>query len=317
MVGMGLPSAGPVVSGSGLRKAYGSVVALDGVDVAVNAGTIHGLVGPNGAGKTTLLGMLFGLIPPDAGDLTVLGGRPGEVGGIAGFVEEPRFYTYLDALANLRGLALLDGHVDEPFINDVLDQVGLSDAKTQKVKGFSLGMRQRLGLAAALLRRPQLLIVDEPGNGIDPAGLRELRALFRRLVGEGVTVLLSSHDMRTVEDVCDELTVLSAGRVAFAGTMEAMRAAAPDPLYRVSTADDAGALTRAHLLSLDAREDEDGLLVRADVARMDEWVLDLGARRLPIRSLTLAGAPLESFFFALTEGGPQAAAASDTAARST
>ena len=295
------------IAASGLRKSYGAVVAVAGVDLHVEAGTIHGLLGPNGAGKTTVLAMLLGLVPPDGGHLEVLGrrsgGRPGDLAGVGGFVEAPRFYPYLDARANLLGLSALDGHADAALVDRLLVEVGLGGGDGQKVRGFSLGMRQRLGLAAALLRRPSLLIVDEPANGLDPAGMRDLRALLRRLAAGGMTVLLSSHDMPTVEDLCDRVTVMRGGRVAFDGTMDAMRAQAPDPAFRVRTSDDEAALVSAGRLGLRAaRHDDGGLSVHGAQHDIDTWVLELGRAGTAVRSMVLAVTPLESLFFMLTEG---------------
>ncbi len=156
--------------------------ALDGLDLTVESGRIHGLVGPNGAGKTTLLRVLFGLIRIDAGSVRILGRESaaqgeGIVAGVAGFVEEPRFYPYLTARKNLELLARLDGGVAAPRIDEVLEVVRLSERGGDKVGGFSSGMRQRLGFAAALLRPPRLLLLDEPTAGLDPAGAREMRDL--------------------------------------------------------------------------------------------------------------------------------------------
>lgn len=301
-----------VIEATGLVKAFGPTVAVDGIDLHVEECRIHGLLGPNGAGKTTVLAILFGLVVPDAGALHLFGrdavGR-GALDGVAGFVEMPRFYPYLDARANLAGLAALDGQrrraVDDPrpdAVDAALEAVDLADCGGKKVGGFSLGMRQRLGLAAALLRQPRLLIVDEPANGLDPAGMRDLRRLLRRLAEGGMTVLLSSHDMPQVEDLCDEVTVLRDGRVVFDGTVEAMRQQAPDPAYRISTSDDdvalgvaAGSRVRA------SRHDDGGLAIHGAQVDIDDFVVQLGRGGVAVRSLQLHATGLESLFFALTE----------------
>jgi ABC-2 type transport system ATP-binding protein len=180
---------------SGLQKSFGDVRAIDGLDLRVEVGRVHGLVGPNGAGKTTLLRIVFGLVAPDAGTVTVLGTDVAEVGegstdGIGGFVEEPRFYPYLTARRNLELMADLDGGGDAR-IDDILMTVRLDDRADRKVGGFSSGMRQRLGLAASLLRSPRLLLLDEPTVGLDPSGARDMLAIVQTLAADGVTVVVS------------------------------------------------------------------------------------------------------------------------------
>src|SRR6478735_7212265 len=168
---------GLAVRARGLRKAFGDVVALDGVDLDVADGEVHGLVRPNGAGKTTLLGLLLGLAEADGGDLQILGSPVRRTlalpDGVAGFVDGPGLYPSLTARQNLAALARLRGDGFDA-IGDALEQVGLIDVADDRVRGFSLGMRQRLGLAAALLTKPRLLVLDEPANGLDPAGTRHV-----------------------------------------------------------------------------------------------------------------------------------------------
>jgi len=178
----------------------------------------------------------------------------------------------------------------------------ISSRGRQRVKGYSLGMRQRLGLAAAMLRRPRLLILDEPTNGMDPAGIRDLRSALRRVARDGVTVILSSHDMAQVEEICDAVTVLHRGKVAYAGRLDVMRADAPDPVWRLRTSDDAAALDAARSLTgvKAARHDDGGLVVHAVQDRMDAYVLHLGREEIAVRGLDLDVTPLESLFFQLT-----------------
>src|SRR6195952_4837244 len=220
----------------GLTNTFGDVRAVDDVSVRVSAGEVYGVLGPNGAGKTTFLRMLFGLIRPDAGTSRVFGKTWDQAGvgvldGVAGFIESPRFYPYLTGRANLEGLALLDGGVPPGLLEEVLEIVDLTDRADRKVGGYSYGMRQRLGVAASPLREPTLLGLDDPANGLDPAGIRDMRALVKRLAGSGLTVLLSSHDMGEVEEICDNVTVLNRGSVAFHGTIAELRMMAPDPGY--------------------------------------------------------------------------------------
>lgn len=296
-----------VLEMSAVGKAFADRRVLDRVDLTVGAGRIHGLVGPNGAGKTTLLSVLFGLVPADSGAMRLFGRSREQAGaawldGVGGFIETPRFYPYLTGRRNLATLAALDGGDAAGLVDDVLGLVGLRGAADVKVKGYSLGMRQRLGLAAALLRRPRLLVLDEPTNGMDPAGTRDLRAALRQLAADGLSVLLSSHDMGQVEQICDDVTVLHRGRVAFAGTLERMRLQAPEPAWRVTTsADGAAGDAAAATVDVKVTASDDGLVVRADQAALDRWVIDLGRRGIAVRALALDVTPLESMFFHLTE----------------
>jgi ABC-2 type transport system ATP-binding protein len=317
--------SGPVVEARGVTKWFGETTALDAVDFAVSPGMVHGLLGPNGAGKTTLLAALFGLVLPDEGTLRLFGRTRAEAGpawldGVGGFVETPRFYPYLSGRRNLAVLAALDGGDAASLLDEALERAGLAGAGRQKVRGYSLGMRQRLGLAAAMLRRPRLLILDEPTNGMDPAGIRDLRAALRGVAQDGVTVILSSHDMAQVEEICDAVTVLHHGTVAFAGRLDVMRADAPDPVWRLRTSDDAAATATARNLTgvKSSGHDDGGLVVYAAQDRLDEYVLRLGRDGIAVRGLELDVTPLESLFFQLTgETGPDGPAAAAKTAKET
>ena len=291
-----------------LVKQFGETRAVDGVDVDVERGQVLGLVGPNGAGKTTLLRMLLGLARPDAGTIALLGRRldtndPRLPDGVAGFVEEPRFYPYLSVRANLELLVRLDGGGARP-IDGALERAGLARIARQKAGGLSTGTRQRLGIAAALIREPLLIVLDEPASGLDPAGARELRALVRELARDGVAVLLSSHDMAEVEDLCDAVTILRRGRVVWDGPLERLRAEAPAPVMRLETSDDARALSLARKLPrvrIEPAPDR-GLTVSAGGADLDRLVLHLAVAGIAVRRLEVEQTPLESMFFTLTEG---------------
>src|SRR4051794_34470888 len=220
-----------------ITKSFGDVIALDAIDLDVAQGQIHGLVGPNGAGKTTLLGLLLGLAVPDNGCLEILGKPIGRAldapAGVAGFVDGPGLYPSLTARQNLAALARLRGRPVQ--IDDVLDEVGLTDVADDRVHGFSLGMRQRLGLAAALMLQPRLLVLDEPSNGLDPAGKRHVHRVLRRLAADGVGVILSSHHMEDVEALCSEVTILSTGRVVFSGPLAKLATENRELDYRLVT----------------------------------------------------------------------------------
>ena len=290
----------------GLQKAFGDVRAIDGLDLQVDTGEVHGLVGPNGAGKTTLLRIVFGLVAADAGDVSVLGralddAGEGSADGVGGFVEEPRFYPYLTARRNLELMADLDGGGGER-IEDVLSTVRLEDRADRKLGGFSSGMRQRLGLAASLLRRPRLLLLDEPTVGLDPTGARGMLTIVKTLASEGVTVLVSSHNMSELEGVCDGVTVMRDGRSVWHGSMERLRAESPAPAHRLETSDDARATELAQgERRLEIVADPGGwLIVSADREVLDAYVVALGKAGIAVRRLDLLMTALESMFFSLT-----------------
>jgi ABC-2 type transport system ATP-binding protein len=294
-----------------ITKRYGRLTAVDRVSITVRAGEVYGVLGPNGAGKTTFLRMLFGLIRPDAGTLEVFGRRWDRDGnatlnGVAGFIESPKFYPYLTGRANLELLAGLDGASAKRRIGEVLDIVDLTGRERDKVGGYSFGMRQRLGVAAALLRDPRLLVLDEPANGLDPAGIRDMRGLVKRLAASGITVLLSSHDMAEVEEICDNVTIMRTGTVVYHGTITTLREQAPPPAHRLTTSDDRTAFSLAsdrNGLAVSKRND-DALAVCGNQREVDAYVCALAAHGIAVRSLTLEETPLETLFFMLTETSP-------------
>jgi ABC-2 type transport system ATP-binding protein len=303
----------PAVRAEGLTKRYGPLTAVDGIDISVAEGEVYGVLGPNGAGKTTFLRMLFGLIRPDAGTLEVFGRswqRHGTAAldGVAGFIESPKFYPYLTGGKNLQLLAGLDGGAAAGRIDEVLHTVDLTGREKDKVGGYSFGMRQRLGVAASLLRDPRLLVLDEPANGLDPAGIRDMRALVQRLASSGLTVLLSSHDMDEVEEICDNVTIMKTGSVVYHGTIAELRRQAPPQAHLLRTSDDAAALAlaggRPGLAVVPA---ERQLAVRGTQDAVDGYVSAVVHAGLAVRSLSLGEAPLEALFFMLTESSPAGA----------
>ncbi|MET8615409.1 ABC transporter ATP-binding protein [Streptomyces misionensis] len=301
------------VRARGIAKYFGEVVALDGVDLEVAQGRIHGLVGPNGAGKTTLLGLLLGLAVADSGELEILGVPVGRtvaaVDGVAGFVDGPGLYPSLTARQNLAALAALRGSGGRPAgIEEALAEVGLGEVADDRVRGFSLGMRQRLGLAAALLTRPRLLVLDEPANGLDPAGKRDVHGVLDRLAADGTAVVLSSHRMDDVEALCSEVTILATGRIVFSGPPAKLAAESRELDYRLVTSDPAAARRLAagtdgvRLVEGGAARYGDAVVVvRAAVPALDELVANVVRSGVAVRELAPLVSPLESAFLALTE----------------
>ena len=303
------------VRARGIHKAFGEVLALDGVDLDVAEGHVHGLVGPNGAGKTTLLGVLLGLARADAGELEILGSPVRRTlalpDGVAGFVDGPGLYPSLTARQNLAALARLRGDGSDG-IGDALEQVGLADVANDRVRGFSLGMRQRLGLAAALLTNPRLLVLDEPANGLDPAGTRHVHRVLTGLAAHGTSVVLSSHRMDDLAALCSAVTLLATGRVVFSGPVSKLAADTDELDYRLRTSDPAAARRVAaetpelRVLPDDdvlRRHDAEALLVRAAVPALDDLVARLVAAGVGVRELAPVVAPLEAAFLALTAAG--------------
>jgi ABC-2 type transport system ATP-binding protein len=210
----------PVLTVSGLTKRYGDRVAVDHLDLQIPRGVVAGFIGPNGAGKTTTMAMLVGLARPSAGDGTVLGESIHDparaLRRVGALLEGPAMWPSLTARQNLVVLARLGGQ-DEQRIAPVLDLVGLADRADDKFGRFSLGMKQRLGIAAALLGDPELLILDEPTNGLDPAGISDMRELLVRIAGDDRTVLVSSHLLNELEQICDWLVIIDGGRLLYSG----------------------------------------------------------------------------------------------------
>src|SRR5436305_9365698 len=236
----------PPVEARGLFKRYGDIVAVDHVDLNVDTGDVYGYLGPNGAGKTTSLRMLLGLIRPNEGAAQLFGRDPLREGaraldGVAGFVEAPQFYPYLSGRKNLELLAAYDGHGAKVRIGSALDTVELAARAKDRVGGYSHGMRQRLGIAAALLREPRLLLLDEPTTGLDPPGMRDMRTLISRLADGGMTVVLSSHQLAEVEELCNRVGIVRSGRMVYEGAIADLKRSTGGG-YRLRTTDDDRAL---------------------------------------------------------------------------
>ena len=277
------------------------------MDLTVHAGDVYGYLGPNGAGKTTCLRMMLGLIRPTAGTVRLFGRDPQEtvqaLDDVAGFVEAPTFYPYLSGRRNLELLAAFDGGDASDRIDMALETVELTDRARDKIGGYSHGMRQRIGIAAALLRDPKLLLLDEPGTGLDPAGMRDMRLLIRRLADEGMTVLLSSHLLAEVEELCNRVAIVRTGKIVYEGAIADLKRGA-GATYRLSSTDDkrAMAVCRAQPGISDIRVVHGKIAFTADepaVAELSQALIEAGAL---IKSLAPETVTLEDLFFSLTEG---------------
>jgi len=280
------------------------------IDLTVEAGDVYGYLGPNGAGKTTSLRMLLGLIRPSAGSARLFGRDPLLEGaraldGVAGFVEGPRFYPYLSGRKNLELLADYDGRNARSRIEEMLELVELRDRAKHRVGGYSHGMRQRLGIAASLIRDPRLLLLDEPATGLDPAGMRDMRDLVRRLASEGITVLLSSHLLVEVEELCNRVAIIRKGRILYEGTLAGLLASASES-YRLRALEP----ERARLVCLaqngvdEVVLDGNEVVFRAGDEAVAELSVALGQARVAFTALTPQSTSLEELFLGMTEAEP-------------
>lgn len=299
-----------VVEIVGLRKRFrslrGTRVALDGLDMEVRGGGVHGFLGPNGSGKTTTIRALLGLVSVDAGTIRLFGQPvpkhlPAVAGRVGAIVESPQFFPNFSGRRNLKLLAATAG-VDKRSVATVLERVGLAQRAKDRYETYSLGMKQRLAVAAALLREPSLLILDEPMNGLDPAGMREIRTLMRDVADNGTTVLLSSHILAEVEQVCDSVTILSRGRHIASGAVKDVLAS--DSVGEVAVrVDDLGVAQRILTNADLAVRQQDGRLVVAGASEPAMITRLLADEGHYVSELTPTTADLESVFLQLTSNG--------------
>jgi ABC-2 type transport system ATP-binding protein len=291
-----------------LTKKFGDRAAVNGVDLTVAAGVAFGFLGPNGAGKTTMIRTLLGLTQPTSGDVALLGlpqpeKRAEALARVGAIVEEPRFHPHLTGRENLKIVAAARDRAAEARIPSALERVGLAQRANDRVKTYSLGMRQRLGIARCLLADPALLILDEPMNGLDPAGILEMRRLIRAFVEEGRTVFLSSHLLDEVEKTCDQVAIVDLGRVVIQGAVREI-AAQGEPTLLVEIDD--GAAARAVLAKeprITSVEDEGASMLRltlSDALGAAEVNRALVAAGVAVSRLEPARATLEETFLAIT-----------------
>ncbi len=293
----------PLVETRGLTKRYGALTAVSDLNLNVRRGEVYGFLGPNGAGKTTTLRMLLGLIRPSSGDATVIGGSPGtpdSLERVGALVESPAFYPYLSGRDNLRVMARYSG-VGKDRIGEVLDQVELSERAKDKFRKYSLGMKQRLGVAAALLKDPELLILDEPTNGLDPKGMADMRRLIRTLGTGDRTVLLSSHLLGEVEQICDRVGVIQRGELVAQGTVSELRGR-EGLLVRAEPVKYAHEIAK-RLAGVEEVKETDGMLrLTTDPGRAAEINAKLVSAGLRVSEIRPSEQSLEEVFLELTGG---------------
>ena len=298
-----------VIQTDGLTKRYGRVLAVDALSLSVPRGRIFGLLGPNGSGKTTLMSMLLGLVRPTAGSFTLFeqspdkGGLDVQLHRIGALIETPTFYPYLSGRNNLAYFQGISGRGDAEELDSLLEQVGLAGRGGDKFHTYSLGMKQRLGLAYTLLGNPELLLLDEPTNGMDPAGMAEVRELIRGLANENRTVILSSHLLNEVEQVCDSVAILSHGRLIAQGDVAELLQERGKPQVRLKTTDDRRAYEILNALAwVGGVNAENGYLVaEVEAARSWEITAALSRNEVYVAEMTAAQMSLEQYFLDITE----------------
>jgi lantibiotic transport system ATP-binding protein len=305
--------AGLAVTSTGLTKRFrGGQIAVDHIDLAVPAGSVYGFLGPNGSGKTTTIRMLLGLVRATAGSHTLLGGRIPQdsqrvLPRVGALVEGPAFHPYLSGRDNLRRLDAADRTADPVTsatrIATALDRVGLGAAAAKRYRNYSLGMRQRLGIAAALLQPRELLILDEPTNGLDPQGTREVRSLVTDLATTGVTVLLSTHLLSEVEQICTHVGVMHVGKLVAQSRLTDLRAQTPQRIRVETDRPDDAAATLNRLGLVDIVRGPDEVTARLGTAEPTTIIAELIADQVPVRAFGPVAVNLEDVFVTLTGEG--------------
>ena len=298
----------------GLVKRFGALTAVDQLDIEVNRGEVVGLLGPNGAGKSTTIGMILGLVRPTAGTAEVMGrdvwrDRENALAASGAIVETPAFYPYLSGRDNLTALAIIRGGGSGARVDPLLARVGLTARAGSKYRTYSLGMKQRLGIASTLLGDPPLVILDEPANGLDPAGQREIRELVRELAKEQHGVLLASHLLYEVEQICDRVLVINKGKLIASGTIAEVTAGAGTIEISVNDPARAAAALRGLPGITGVLETESGVKVTGEPARGADLNRALAAAGIYASALVPHKSSLEDVFLDMTEDGGTAAPA--------
>ncbi len=299
--------SGIVIGAVHLSKHYGTVQAVKDVSFTVRRGDVYGFLGPNGSGKSTTIAMLLGLVTPTAGDIDLFGfgdlRRSEALTLVGAIIESPTFYPYMSGRDNLRVLARLRSGVSPQRIRDVLEIVGLSDAGSKHYGNYSLGMKQRLAIGATLLHDPELLVLDEPTNGLDPAGMLEVRHLIQRLAANGKTIFISSHLLSEVEQVCNRVAILRKGEIMAEGSIAELSQRGQALIVRVVDASHAIDVLNGVDGVTKVQRDGDHLVVTASSARTPDINVALVQAGIPVFELRPAGNSLEQVFLEVT-GSP-------------
>ncbi len=305
----GSPSGEVVLRTRNLSKHYGKRLAVDNLNLEVKRGEIFGFLGPNGAGKTTTIRMALGLIAPSAGNVEILGQdvathRAHILPRVGALVETPALYLYMSGRNNLRAVGSVLGGVPDERIDAVLELVGLRGRQKDRVRTYSLGMKQRLGVAIALLQDPDILILDEPANGLDPAGIVEMRDLMHRLAAEGKTVFISSHMLSEVQQICTRVAIINLGRLISESSIEELISGRGEFTVKLERANEALALIQKQPWGRSARLDSSGALVTlAPEGRGRNLNLFLVNAGFAPDMLTQTTQDLEQVFLSLTNSG--------------
>ncbi len=289
---------------NGIKKYFGKVRAVDGVSLSVSRGKVYGFLGPNGSGKTTTIGMILGLLHPTAGSVTLFGDRvtPSQtrpLRRVGSLVGAPSLVPFLSARQNLELLARLNPGLPSERVNEILEIVGLYEAADRRAGQFSSGMKQRLGLGMAVLHKPELLILDEPTNGMDPAGMREIRNLITSLSGQGVTVFLSSHLLHEIEQICDHVAVLKQGKIIAEGKVKNLLGKMAAVRVRVPSTQEAADCLSVLPGVKDVKPNGTYLMISG--VSSQEVVAHLTANGIIPSEVSTGGPDLESIFLELTE----------------
>ena len=302
---MSTPAPEILLRARGLGKRFGSIVAVRALDLELHRGEVLGLLGPNGAGKSTTLGMILGLIAPTAGSVEILGrdvttDRTAATRAVGAIIEAPAFYPYLSGRANLEAIGWALGGVPRTRIDELLGLVGLADRATSRYRTYSLGMKQRLGIASTLLGDPPIVILDEPGNGLDPAGQREIRELIPLLAAQGRAVLLASHLLHEVEQICDRVAIVRKGELVETGSVRTILGR--DSVVEITVADPTRAAAVLGSLEFVDRTEAEGdrVVVHGDLGRAAEMNRALADAGLYASAIVPRSSSLEDVFLELT-----------------
>jgi ABC-2 type transport system ATP-binding protein len=289
----------------GLTKRYGQRVAVDSLDIAVRRGRVYGFLGPNGAGKTTTIACAIGLIAPTAGHVELFGldtrtQRTQAIRRTGSTLEGQSYFPHLSARKNLEIWSCISENVSAARIDEVIELVGLRDRAKDKVRNFSLGMKQRLAVAAAIMHRPEMVILDEPTNGLDPAGIREFRQLIRTLAADGMTVFVSSHILSEVEQMCDDVGILKSGRLITEGSVDSLKRASSSIELRTTDDSRAVAVLSALPWASTAERRDSRIVVEAPAGRAADVSRALGEAGIWLMELRPVENSLEDFFLEVT-----------------